>query len=234
MAAGGEAQEETAFVALTGAMAGLRALLGDETRGPALRRWAVLLGKWLLGGIAVSLLIAGGEVSILGFVRAWSAYGLWWLVTPAIVVAIPITLLSARFTMEVIFLAVLLPVLWLGEFLGPWSGRALRLVAKVAFIGFCAWFVWMIGEMIATPPAHPVAPPIANGAPVPAGGHSGAWAWVLSHGFAGGAVFGSFLLKMLESLVPDWLKHKFKKRPAGKKAVILGADGRPVREVTLD
>ena len=227
-------QQETAFIALTDAMGGARALLGDETRGPVLRRAALFVGKWLLGGVAVSGLLAMGEGSILGFGNAWRAYGVWWFLTPAIAAALPLAFLSARLAFEIVVLAVLLPVLWLGDVLGPWSGRALRLLVTVAVTGGCAWLVWMIGEAIATPPMHAAAAPASTAAGPPTHAHSLAAAWFHTYGFPIGAVFGGFLMRVLESLVPDWIMHKFKKRSVARKIVIWGADGRVAREVTHD
>lgn len=216
-------------------LAFLRAVTGDRNeRSSALRRVGVYLGKWLLAGGAVAMVMALGESRAIGCRMAWRAYGFWWVVIAATIAGLPVAILFIHGLAEFVLLG--LATLSLRLF-GP---TGIRRIAGLVLIGvalFVAVYLFATAEDVArTEAAHPAIP--LGGAPaVPTERHD----WDLFDWLRSNMVIlaiGALVWKTVETTVTTWVQRRLSRPEAPTQTpqttLLYGADGRVVSEVPIE
>jgi hypothetical protein len=146
-----------------------KGLTERNKRRRTLKRFVDFHRKWLLTGVALSALLAVGEISKTGLGEACGRFGRWGLGIPFAVALIPAAYVVFQLALEVVFMILALPLGALAVLLGGWGRR----LTWVALGGFAVWYVFAIGQAIGEgtlskheTPAPPVTEQAASAPPV--------------------------------------------------------------------
>ncbi len=177
------------------------ALTNRGERRAVLKRFWIFIGKWLLAGGVVSVLLALGETWAVGPAAAWGRFRISWLVIPFAVALIPVTFFTILLLVESAVL-VAFGVLFLPSLLFKDEKRWFRIlgrIAVVACVAFVAWLVAAVGADVAAgpgpapPSAASIAVPVVPAAPPPPAPHHDVVGWLMLHPWIAAALAAPWL-----------------------------------------
>lgn len=208
-----------------------RAMRSTHGRRPALKKLGRTLRGWMIAGAIIAALIAIGQSVALSPRAAFRAHATGWLITVAVFTLLPVGWVLAIGALEAIFEYVIgWPVSLGSRLLGRKASARVRLLWKLAWLGFFAYLIAGTAHNMAIDEKAPHPPQAVRPAPAaasPANGKAPEPSFIARHLRDGALViFGGLLTRTIPDLVTFLAKRGL--AGPGRAIPLYGPSGKPL------